>query len=139
MLIQLLLFSTFTAGAAALVKHLQTCGIPLAVATGSSLHTYQLKVSAHSDVFSCFHHVVCSDDSEVKNGKPSPDIYLTAAKRFSILPQSSNHVRMFIHTFVSFTCTCVSHRLCAPNLQHTDVRTCPRVHKLNNNLLGKWE
>jgi pseudouridine-5'-monophosphatase len=69
-------------GAAALVKHLQTCGIPLAVATGSSLHTYQLKVSAHSDVFSCFHHVVCSDDSEVKNGKPSPDIYLTAAKRY---------------------------------------------------------
>ena len=79
-------------GAAALVKHLQACGIPLAVATGSSLHTYQLKVSSHSDVFSRFHHVVCSDDSEVKNGKPSPDIYLTAAKRFSILPQSNNHV-----------------------------------------------
>lgn len=64
----------------------------MAVATGSSMHSYQQKVSMHSDVFCLFHHVVCSDDKEVKNGKPSPDIYLTAARRFSILPQSHNHV-----------------------------------------------
>lgn len=83
-------------GAAALVRHLHACGIPLALATGSSLHTYQLKVSKHTDVFSSFHHVVCSDDEEVLNGKPSPDIYLTALKRFSIQPESFKNVSLFV-------------------------------------------
>lgn len=81
-----------TPGAAVLVKHLQSCGIPLAVATGSNLRTYRLKVSMHRNVFSSFHHIVCSDDREVLNGKPSPDIYLTAVKRFAIPPFSNKQV-----------------------------------------------
>ena len=79
-------------GAPSLVKHFHNCGIPMAVATGSDIHSYQQKVSMHSDIFCCFHHIVCSDDKEVENGKPSPDIYLVAAKRFSILPESNSHV-----------------------------------------------
>lgn len=85
-----------TSGAEILVRHLHDCGIPLAVATGSSLHTYQLKVSKHKDVFSSFHHIVCSDDKEVLNGKPSPDIYQTAVKRFSSQPESYQNVGLCV-------------------------------------------
>ena len=59
------------------------------------MHSYQVKVSMHSDLFCYFHHVVCSDDDEVENGKPSPEIYLIAAKRFSILPKSNNCVSIW--------------------------------------------
>ena len=89
-------YNNLFSGAALLVKHLNRCGIPLAVATGSTIHTYQLKISMHSDVFSCFHHVVCSDDNEVVKGKPSPHIYLTAAKRFNTPPSSNKHVRVYV-------------------------------------------
>ena len=82
----------FFTGSFALVKHLYHCGIPLALATGSALYSYKLKVSKHPEVFSCFNHVVCSDDEEVTNGKPFPDIYETAVRRFTKLPESNLNV-----------------------------------------------
>ena len=47
------------------------------------------------DTFSCFGHTVCSDDPDVKHGKPAPDIYFVAASRFASIPKSNTNVSSF--------------------------------------------
>ena len=79
-----------------MVRHLHTNGIPLAVATSSASSSYRQKVSRHGDLFACFSHVVCSDDSELKQSKPAPDIYLLAARRFSTPFQSHSNVSALV-------------------------------------------
>ncbi|CAN1167354.1 (DL)-glycerol-3-phosphatase 2 [Linum perenne] len=69
-------------GASRLVKHLHSKGIPICVATGSQKSHFELKTQRHGELFSLMHHVVRGDDPEVKQGKPSPDIFLAASKRF---------------------------------------------------------
>ncbi|CAH9098649.1 unnamed protein product [Cuscuta epithymum] len=72
--------SELMSSASRLILHLHEKGIPISVATGSHKRHFQLKTKQHDELFSLMHHIVVGDDPEVKQGKPSPDIFLTAAK-----------------------------------------------------------
>ncbi|XP_076898716.1 (DL)-glycerol-3-phosphatase 2-like [Bidens hawaiensis] len=69
-------------GASRLIKHLHASGVPICVATGTHKRHFALKTQRHGEIFSLMHHIVMGDDPEVKQGKPSPDIFLAAARRF---------------------------------------------------------
>ncbi|XP_076064634.1 pseudouridine-5'-phosphatase-like isoform X3 [Oratosquilla oratoria] len=70
-------------GAEKLVRHLYKYEIPIAIASGSSEESYNLKTTNHKEFVSLFNPVVlASSDPEVKNGKPNPDVFLVCAKRF---------------------------------------------------------
>ncbi|KAL6842271.1 hypothetical protein ACP4OV_027919 [Aristida adscensionis] len=69
-------------GVQRLIHHLHQNGIPIAVATVKTQH--------HQEMFSLMHHVVTGDDPEVKAGKPSPDIFLAAMRRFEHDLEPSN-------------------------------------------------
>ncbi|KAF6033936.1 hypothetical protein EB796_007755 [Bugula neritina] len=80
-----------------LVRHLHCHGVLIAVAKGSSEKKYDLKITRHKELFSLFSHVVfASDDPEVRQGKPCPDVFTVCAKRFpSPLPASPSNVLVF--------------------------------------------
>lgn len=68
-------------GAERLVRHLHKHRIPFGVATSSHSGPYDSKTSRHREVFSLFDTIVRGDDSELKKGKPAPDIFLMCASR----------------------------------------------------------
>jgi pseudouridine-5'-monophosphatase len=74
------------AGVEALVEALHGRGLPLAIGTSSSRKLCALKLSAQSFARR-FDVIVCSDDPEVRNAKPAPDIFLAAAARLGAAPQ----------------------------------------------------
>jgi len=74
-------------GAERLIHHLTDHKVPVCIATSSRKRTGKMKMSGHRDLFSLFSHKVFgSDDPEVGRGKPNPDIFLVAAKRFEDRP-----------------------------------------------------
>lgn len=78
-------------GAERLIRHLHKHNIPFALGTSSSKEMAELKMSNHKELFSLFHHKVCgSTDPDVKTGKPAPDIFTVAGKRFPDRPNSEN-------------------------------------------------
>ena len=80
-------------GAARLVAHLRSCGVPIAVATSSHARHFALKTAAHSDFFRGFDHVVTG--CQVERGKPHPEIFLTAAGRWEGASPPPDRVLVF--------------------------------------------
>lgn len=75
-------------GAERLVRHLHQHNIPIALATSSGADSVEVKIKHHQELFALFNHkVMGSSDAEVKEGKPAPDIFLVAAKRFPDSPK----------------------------------------------------
>ena len=74
------------------MKHLKENNIPIALATSSDRKNYELKTSHWHDLFEFFHHkVLGGSDPEVVHGKPEPDIFIIAAKRF---PDNPNPLKV---------------------------------------------
>lgn len=77
-------------GVERLLRHLHKHKVPMALATSSSKEFYDIKTVKHTELFDLFgHKVFGSSDSEVVHGKPAPDIFLVAARRFPDQPDPS--------------------------------------------------
>lgn len=72
-------------GAESIVGWLDSCGVPLAIATSSGRRLFELKSHQHP-WFARFNAVVCGDDPRLSNPKPAPDIFLLAARQLGIPP-----------------------------------------------------
>lgn len=77
-------------GVERLLRHLSSHNVPIALATSSSKVMYDLKTIRHTKLFELFDHKVYgSSDAEVIHGKPAPDIFIVAARRFADKPSPS--------------------------------------------------
>ncbi|KAK4438820.1 Bifunctional riboflavin kinase/FMN phosphatase [Sesamum alatum] len=71
-------------GANRLMRHLHKHGVPFALASNSLRKNIDGKISHHDGWKEVFTVILGSD--QVKSGKPSPDIFLEAAKRMDVDP-----------------------------------------------------
>jgi len=70
-------------GAEKLIRHLVKHNIPIALASGSFHKDYLVKTERHKELFRLFPINVFGDDPDLKRGKPFPDQFLLAAKKFT--------------------------------------------------------
>lgn len=73
-------------GAEALVQRCSALGIPMAIATSSGRQACAIKLAPHQWL-EPIRVRVCSDDPDVKAGKPAPDIFVQAARQLGVAPQ----------------------------------------------------
>lgn len=73
------------------------------MATSSSKEHYEMKTHKLQKVFDLFDHKVFgSSDPEVSKGKPNPDIFIVAARRFSDNPDRSKVKNVEHSKYASF-------------------------------------
>lgn len=84
-------------GAERLIKHLSSNNVPIAIATGSAEAGFERKTGHIGEILrSPFsHHVFAGSDTDVKRGKPHPDVFLAAAKRFKNPPTDTQNILVF--------------------------------------------
>ncbi|XP_057420025.1 bifunctional riboflavin kinase/FMN phosphatase-like [Lotus japonicus] len=73
-------------GANRLIKHLKSHAVPMALASNSSRENIEAKISFHDGWKDSFAVIIGGD--EVRTGKPSPDIFIEAARRLGIEPSN---------------------------------------------------
>ncbi|XP_010277964.1 PREDICTED: bifunctional riboflavin kinase/FMN phosphatase isoform X2 [Nelumbo nucifera] len=73
-------------GANRIIKHLKVNGVVMALASNSPRESIELKISHQPGWKESFSAIVSGD--EVRMGKPSPEIFLEAAKRLNVEPSS---------------------------------------------------
>ncbi|XP_059051811.1 pseudouridine-5'-phosphatase-like isoform X2 [Achroia grisella] len=74
-------------GVEKLIYHLHRNNIPMGLATSSSIESYELKAGRHQKLFDLLPFKTWgTSDPQVKNGKPSPDIFFVAANKFPDKP-----------------------------------------------------
>ncbi len=74
-------------GVETFVRGLAARKVPMAVATSSARHLFDLKSARHS-FFEAFEAIVCGDDPRVSAKKPSPQLFLVAALELRAAPAS---------------------------------------------------
>lgn len=84
-------------GAQRLIEHFSAKKVPMSIATGSSQSGFEKKTSHIGDILRkpFHHHVYAGSDPEVKRGKPHPDVFEQAAKRFKNPPRDMKNVLVF--------------------------------------------
>uniref|UniRef100_A0A6N2MK69 riboflavin kinase n=1 Tax=Salix viminalis TaxID=40686 RepID=A0A6N2MK69_SALVM len=73
-------------GANRLIKHLSGHNVPMALASNSPRENIESKISYQQGWMGSFSVIIGGD--EVRTGKPSPEIFLEAAKRLNVKPSS---------------------------------------------------